>query len=917
MKSLFSNYAALSSGNDEMLTRRAQDWGSQTAASQTSDSQIAPHWQPFCDHMMRLGKDGVARLQNDVSRLLRENGVTYNIYNSLDGSVTASQAERQRLWTLDVVPLIIAQEEWRTIEAGVIQRAELFNLILTDIYGPQTLIKERLLPLELVYQDPGFLRACHDVKLQGNHQLILYAVDLARGPDNRMWVVGDKTQAPSGSGYALENRMVTSQVQQALFQENAFQSNRLSSNSFEGTRIGHLSGYFQDLQSTLARLAPNFSATGHGPDSRGYAPRIAVMTPGPHSETYFEHAYLAAYLGYTLVQGDDLSVYNSSVNLKALSGLQPVDTILRRVDDTFCDPLELRSDSRLGVTGLLESLRRNNVAVVNPLGSGLLENLGIMPFLEGIANHWLGEELILPMAATWWCGQQKELSYVLDRLDELIIKPVSPQFREPTILVERLSSAERAELIDKIRARPECYVGQERVSYSTAPTLVDGTLQPRPTILRSFALARQDDYTVMPGGLTRSAKGADELVVSNSQGGVSKDTWVLTQEPQRHVSLWKLQANQVAEAFHSAESLPSRAAENLFWVGRYTERTENSTRLLRTIFEFFVGDFNLNNRDERDALSRLLVALTQCTMTYPGFVGEEGKGGDEERQELLQDPLEELLNVVLDPNKAGSLHADLRSMINAAYAVRNLWSVDSWRVMQELRRPWVLLAERFDFYQPNELPTVQHELSRGVNQELNQLMTQLMALVGLYSDSMTRSAGWTMIDLGRRLERALRTISFIRSTLVIQHAPLVEHLLLEAILKTTDNTITYRRRYRSHLQIQTVLDLLLLDDLNPRSLIWQFDTLQEHLEKLPRTKVPYRLSNEEQLLLLAKMRLQLCDTAQLVQTEDVSFLRQSLDALMADLTFNLTELSNAITQSYFIHTQLQQPFGAAQMELME
>ena len=848
------------------------DYGTHSSAydeTRAHAAQLAPHWQDFDDHMARLGAVGVERLQLEVQRLLQENGVTYTVHGAPDG--------HQRPWALDIVPLIFSAEEWRTIEAGVLQRAELLNIILTDLYGAQTLLKEGLLPLEVAYSDPAFLRPCHGFKLAGNHQLILYATDLARGPDRRMWVVGDRTQAPSGSGYALENRTIMSQAQRPLFREGAFR----------GGKVSRLSSYFRDLQTTLARLAPRLAD----------APRVVVMTPGPHNETYFEHAYLASYLGYTLVQGSDLSVHNGGVSLKTLSGLQPVDTIYRRVDDTFCDPLELRPESQLGVTGLVEAARRGQVAVVNPLGSGLLENPGIIPFLSGIARSRLGEELILPMAATWWCGQPRECSYVLENLGELIIKPISGPQRQAAIVGERLSAAERQQLAAQIRSQPYRYVGQQPVGYSTAPTFVSGKMAPRSTILRTFALAREHDYTVMPGGLTRSATVADDLAVSSSQGGISKDTWVLTRESQQHVSLWLRQPDQIVEAYHSAESLPSRAAENLFWVGRYLERADGSTRLLRTILDCFSTATNLDDRNESLALRQLLIGLTQVTNTYPGFVGEESEA-------RRAHPTAELLSFILEPDRQGGLYADLCAMDAAAYAVRNLWSLDAWRVLQEIEAPWAQMAHQLD-------AAAQEGRLADIRRELNRLITQLMALVGLYSDNMTHNAGWLMLEIGRRLERGLRTAALIRALLVVQQPSPVEHLLMEAALRTTDNIITYRRRYRSHLQLQTVLDLLLLDEANPRSLLWQLNSMHGHLAQLPRTKMPYRLSREEQTLLRARTRLQLCNTAELVGMQKETVLRQALDDLMADLATHLTELSTVLTESYFIHTQVQQQFGAA------
>ncbi|MEZ4658035.1 MAG: circularly permuted type 2 ATP-grasp protein [Caldilineaceae bacterium] len=833
----------------------------------TPSGEVHPHWRDFNAYLARLGARGAAQQQQDVRRLLQENGVTYNVHGAPDG--------HQRPWPLDIVPLILAEDDWRTIEAGVTQRAELLNQIYADLYGPQTLIKKGLLPLELIYRDAGFLRPCHNALPPTDRPLIIYAADLARGPDRRLWVVGDRTQAPSGAGYALENRTIVAQLQSSLFRDN---------------QIRRLAGFFRELQSTLARLSPQHQE----------APRVVVMTPGPHNETYFEHAYLAAYLGYTLVQGDDLSVHQGDVSLKALSGLQPVDVIMRRVDDTFCDPLELRADSWLGVAGLLEAVRRRRAAVVNPLGSGVLENPGLMPFLPNVARHLLGEELILPMAATWWCGQPKERDFVLANLEKLIIRRCGGGYWQP-ILGAQLSQKELAALRTQIQARPYDYVGQEQVAYSTAPALVNGRLEPRHTVLRTYAVARKDDYTVMPGGLTRTAPAPNELMVSTSAGGASKDTWILTAEPQHYISLWQNRADLSIEALHTTESLPSRAAENLFWVGRYAERAEATARLLRTIFDFFIGDEAPTHPVEQAVLQQLLIALTQVTMTYPGFVDEGAKA-------RLRRPYPELLAVTLDAQKMGALHADLKSMVNTAYAVRNLWSTDSWRVMQEVDRLWEELQQqmlgkrkRFDL--------------SLLRRELNQLITQMMALAGLNAESMTHNAGWRLLDAGRRLERAIRTIALIRAVLAVVHEPVVEQLLLEATLKTTENIITYRRRYRANLQVRTVLDLLMHDDRNPRSLIWQLNQLQEHLSHLPRARADYKLSAEEQIILQASTQLQLANSDQLTAQHEETVVRQQLEDLMADLSFQLSELSNVLTRTFFTHVQIPQQYGAARAEM--
>lgn len=846
-----------------------------------AEGLIRAHWQPLIQMFAALGVAGMEALQQDVRRLVRENGVTYNVHGAADGL--------QRPWPLDMIPLIIHEADWAVIEAGVSQRAELLNLIFKDLYGPRNLLREGLLPLELIYGHPGFLRPCDGVFQAGERQLIIYAADLARGPDGRMWVLGDRTQAPSGAGYALENRTVMGNAG-ALWARSMFAQGR----------IHYLSNFFRTLQTTLSELAPRQTETQ----------RIVLMTPGPYNETYFEHAYLAAYLGYTLVQGNDLTMVDGGIALKSLAGLQPVDVILRRVDDTFCDPLELREDSYLGVTGLLEAVRRRKVAIANPLGSSVLENVSLMPFLPELARRLLGEALILPNATTWWCGRPQELAYVLDHLSELVIKPIGRQAVTSTIFGSRLSRKELGQLRAQIKAQPQFYVGQEQISFSTTPCFIEGRLEARRTVMRSFAVASADGYVVMPGGLTRSAGAQGDFLVSNSAGGISKDTWVLSSQPQQHVSLW-LQSSQVEASYYNDNLLPSRAAENLFWVGRYTERAESTARLLRVIFDYLSSDelsvphtpllapsgiaMRATDAVERACLTQLLRALTQVTMTYPGFVG------DENHVQLTQ-PTAELLSLSLESTRSGGLAADLRAMLYAAYAIRDLWSIDTWRVINDLEAPW------------NELTQKQESTLEDVDRELNRLITQLMALAGLHSESMIHTARWLLLDMGRRLERALRTIAFIRATLVAPQPQPTQHLLLESVLKTTENIITYRRRYRSNLQLQPVLDLLLLDDKNPRALLYQLNQLQIHVTKLPRLIADYRISEEEQLLLEAYTRLRLADTSKLARLAPDTGLCHELDQLMGELTTLLSQLSHVLTQQYFTHAQPQRQFAAIQSD---
>ncbi|MBC7778766.1 MAG: circularly permuted type 2 ATP-grasp protein, partial [Proteobacteria bacterium] len=406
--------------------------------TRTADGTVRPHWEYLARALQGLGAEELMRRRDEASRLLRENGVSYNVYDEPDGY--------NRVWDLDPIPLVIGSTEWAQIESGLIQRAELMDLILRDLYGARDLLKRGLLPPELVFGHAGFLRQCDGVKLPGERQLILYSANLARGPDGRMWVLGDRTQAPSGAGYALENRMVITRILPSLFRD---------------SRVHRVAVFFRALRQTLSAIAPRTARE----------PRIVILTPGPRNETYFEHAYLASYLGYSLVQGDDLTVKNGRVWQRTLAEPQPVDVIVRRVDDDWCDPLELRSESRLGVTGLLDCVRRGTVSIANPLGSGILENPALLAFLPGIARHLLGQSLRLASVATWWCGTPAECRHVLANLEQLVVKPLSRTRRERVMIGPSLSRAQLAQLRARILADPRRFVGQELARFSATPTL--------------------------------------------------------------------------------------------------------------------------------------------------------------------------------------------------------------------------------------------------------------------------------------------------------------------------------------------------------------------------------------------------------------------------------------------------------------
>jgi uncharacterized circularly permuted ATP-grasp superfamily protein/uncharacterized alpha-E superfamily protein len=813
----------------------------------TTEGTVREHWRYLIDAFHTLGPGILEQRRQDTVRLLRDDGATYNVYGDPEGL--------NRPWGLDPIPMLVSSEEWATIESSLIQRAELLSLILNDIYGPRKLLKKGLLPPEVIYAHRGFFRACNTSCLPTQNPLVLYAADLARAADGQIWVISDRTQAPSGTGYALENRTVMSRIFPSLFRD---------------SHPHRLASFFRKLRTTLTALAPQ---------AKEY-PRIVILTPGPLNETYFEHVYLAHYLGYTLVEGSDLTVREGRVWLRSLEGLEPVDVLLRRVDDDYCDPLELRPDSRLGVPGLLEMVRRGKISVVNPLGCSVLENPALMAFLPTIAKYYFGHELTLPSVATWWCGQDKEMDYVLANLDRLVVRTIDRAGGALPILGNQLTQSELDELRSKIHAQPYRFVGQEQMNPSTVPLSVNGALEPRRAVVRAFLTASEDSFIVMPGGLTRVTSDPNGVLVSNQTGAISKDTWVLASEPENKGSLWPEVKARLLRA-ELREPLSSRTAENLYWMGRYAERAEQAIRLVRNVYtrtnEFIQTDDNTT----KSCLTILLRGLTHLTMTYPGFAGV-----DSDRR--MAQPKDEILDVILNGHRVGTIVSNLKALLNSAYSVRDIVSTDTWRILGDIEGE----LNRLENQTSSELAELQYPLGR--------LITALMALTGLTTESMPRELGWRFLDSGRRIERALLAISLERSTLVIETQKEMEVLLLESVLATAESLELYRRRYRNQVRFENVLDLLLHDENNPRSIAYQIKQLREHVAALPRqSKRP--LSEEAKLVLEASTLIELSDTHEFAWITPNSGLRERLDQALSRLSHLISHASAAITQTYFVH----------------
>ncbi len=813
-----------------------------------ADGKVRPDWDTFFQTYAQLGDAEMSSRNQDTLRLLKENGVTYNIYGDPNGL--------NRPWKLDNIPFMISRHEWATIESGLSQRAQLLNLILEDIYGERKLIKTGLLPMELIYNHAGFLRPCSGIRLPGKHQLILYSADVAKSVEGKIWVVADRTQAPSGSGYALENRTTMTRVIPELF---------------NGLKVRHLSPYFNALRNGLNEIAPH----------QNLNPRIVILTPGSNNETYFEHSYLSSYLGFTLVQGNDLIVKDNFVWLKTLGGLERVDVIMRRVDDIYCDPLELKAESQLGIPGLLQCVRSGNISIANPLGSGILENPGLMPFLQPISRFFLSADLILPTIASWWCGQAKELQYVLENIQSLVIKKIN---RNPTgsssIDGASLSAAELKEFKKQIKANPAMFVGQEKVEISSTPSLINGKIEPRKVLFRSFLVSNQNEYKAMAGGLCRTSSDAGNFIISSQSGGFSKDAWIISPEPGRIVHVLKETSERKAETYN--DMLPSHAGENLFWVGRYTERLLGNARFLRTVMQFVAEGNKLINEPNKQTERNLLLALTEYSYTLPGFTGDEAES-------KFADPWKELRDILFNEKRTGGIRNNFLQFQKAINEVRDHWSTDTWRVIRGMEEEL-----QHDI-------SLSHHGSLQMLQTLDNLITSTVAFIGLNRESISREQGWIMLDLGRKIEQSLLVITMLKTTLVKKYNEQVEYNLQQAVLISNEGLVNYRYKYRRPLQRLLVIDLLLFDPNNPRSLTYQVVRLKNYLQNLPKNQSVYTLTEYERLILEADILLKLADKNELTSLNREEEVYAKLDVFLSKLYTILSAIPGVLSKAFFKH----------------
>ncbi|MEM8670268.1 MAG: circularly permuted type 2 ATP-grasp protein [Planctomycetota bacterium] len=810
----------------------------------TTDGQMRPAWKKIAETLDRLGVDEIEQCAREASRLVRESGANFH----------EMRGEQLRPWNLAIVPLVIDAESWAKLESGLQQRLQVLEAVLADLFGEKRLLKERVLPAEILSANPYFERVYPTLPVDGNH-LSLTATDLARDSDGTWWVTGDRTRAPSGLGYALENRVITSRVFPKMIRRN---------------NVVRVASFFSSVQEHFHSLAPRHREN----------PRVAILTPGKASYRYIEDAYLARYLGFTLVQGRDLAVRGNHLNLKTLGGLLPIEVLWRHISDQKCDPLELDPASAQGTTGLCNAVRNGTVAVANCIGATIAQTPALMPFLNNAAKFLTGEELRLPSVPTYWCGGQKERDYVLQHLDDLMIRPAFMVSGDPPIIPSELSSNEKDELIAKIKARPFHYIAQHRPHHSTTPVWDEGRLKSWYVTLRSFQVLTQDGANVLPGGLVRVSPDSYKLDQSPTAGRLGQDCWVIGNEPVDHDNSLIPAADAPIKLIRAGDDLPSRVAENLFWLGRYSERSESVARLLRTTMICMAGESDLA---ELPQIPKLITALAAVGQLEPDYAIET-------LHESMPDLEEALPRIVFDMESPGALQSGLMAMLQKATEVRDRLSLDAYRIISRLCDN--LTAADFSS-ERNFASAIEH---------LDRLITDLLAFSGLSTESVTRTHGWRFLRLGRRIERAYQTAEVLSATLVTPDTR--QSPILEAVLDATDSLMTYRSRYLLKLRSMPVLDLLITDETNPRSIIYQAVRIARLLKELPTAGPELAIGQDERLAAELLHRARMSRPEELAKEEDGH--RVFLQSFLANVMDDLPRLSDAIAARYLIHTGLTQ-----------
>jgi len=781
------------------------------------DGLLRPAWRALAAEADVLSDEHLRRVVGEIERFLSDDGVTYTPPGGVPGP-----------WRLDPMPFVLTADEWAPLGVALAQRAELLNAILTDLYGERRLLSSGVLPPSVVFNHPGYLRPLARASSADTRPLVLLACDLGRTADGEWRVLADRTQAPSGMGYAMENRRVISRVLPGLYRE---------------AGLHRMAPFFQALRSALMEAAPEHVDN----------PRVVVLTPGTHSETAYDQAFLASSLGFPLVQGSDLTVREGSVWLRVLGRLERVDVILRRVDAEWSDPLELRGDSRLGVAGLAEASRRGSVKIVNGLGAGVLENPALMPYMARMCELLLDEPLRLPVMETAWLGDPEHLESALANLDRLVVRPIDrPGWR---------SVGSSDELRSEILAAPHRFVVRENLALSQSPVVGPAGVGPAPVVLRTFAIAYGSAYRPLVGGL------ASVLDIDGVRA--TKDVWVLKEKGEPDQGLTDVLPMTKVRA---PEAMVPRVLEDMFWFGRYGERAEDMVRLV-LVAHALADDFQSRPKSPGGAaLAVLIGAMRDLSPASPG------------------DDLDaDFRAVLLDSARPGSVAQSIGAMRDAAEGVRDRLSGDIWRAFGSADRAAAMLR------------TNRH--SHQIDESASRMLTGILAGYGV-SANMVRDAGWHMLEVGRALERGQQLVRLLRGTTTVRRGLDIDREINQAILTASESSVTHRMRYRGNLRTTTVLELMLLDSANPRSLICTVDEVRDHLAKLPGAS---GASRPQRLLDDLRADLEQTDVQALAVLEGDGRpnLHQEFDRLLSQLT----RLADAIAEVHLAGPPAPRSFG--------
>jgi uncharacterized circularly permuted ATP-grasp superfamily protein/uncharacterized alpha-E superfamily protein len=785
------------------------------------DGSLRAAWKGLAESAIRLTDADLVRIGGDIERFLADDGVIYTPPDESSGP-----------WRLDPLPLVLDAAEWSTLEIGLAQRTELLNAILVDLYGPQTLLSSGVLPASVVFGHQGFLRVAARASASDEWPLLLAAADLGRNAAGEWQVIADRAQAPSGIGFAMENRRVISRVMPELYRQ---------------AGIHRMAPFFQALRSTLMEAAPT-----DRPD-----PRVVVLSPGTHSETAYDQAFVASSLGFPLVEGSDLVMREGAVWMRVFGRLERVDVILRRVDAAWSDALELRKNSQLGVAGLSEAVRRGSVRVVNGLGAGVLENPGLLPFMSAMCETLLDEPLRLPSVQTSWCGDPRSLAYVEDNLTDLVIRAI-----DNPVELDQLSAGE---LRAMIRAEPHRFVGQEPLTLSQAPTLGSHGIRSQALSLRTFTLRYGSTYRPLIGGL------AD--VFEEGQATSSKDVWVLKERPE-DPDQGLTDVLSMTNVRAPAAMVP-RVLEDMFWFGRYAERAEDMLRLVLAAHAS-AEDFRTRPHTAGGAsLAVLMRAIARLSGTP--FAADQL---DEDFRSLL-----------LDPHRPGSVAHSLSALRDAALSVRDQLSPDTWQAFSSTDRAAAALR--------------MYAYSHQVSESAGRMLTGVLSLQGVTAN-MIRDPGWRMIGAGRSVERGLQLCHLLRATTTVRRGIDVDRDLHNSVLAAAESAVTHRRRYRGYVRLPGILELLLLDADNPRSLAFGVAELREHLAAMPDSTGSTR---PERLLDDLADELERVDIAALAAVEGEG--RPNLERFLDNYISQLTRLADSIGDLHFAAAPVPRSFGFA------